>query len=230
MTAIGIEFQSAVLKNGRKTSGPPQWLGFYQTKIFGQEAFAINYYAQILDIKKVYRWQLFPSEKPNKKTQRRYYKIFIAPLQKLEKPIISLRRRRIHFIQTTWNKFINAVEINDLYNESPLEDRLWVEFKRLKINAERQKFVRIKNKKFYALDFAIYCVSGKIDVETDGKLWHTDPESSARDSLRDNDLKTDGWNVLRFNTDQLMENMDEYCIPAISEKIDKLDGIKKSEK
>jgi hypothetical protein len=53
------------------------------------------------------------------------------------------------------------VEINDLYDESPLEDRLWVEFKRVEIGAERQEFVEVK-KRLYALDFAICCALGKI--------------------------------------------------------------------
>jgi hypothetical protein len=35
-------------------------------------------------------------------------------------------------------KFLKAEEINDLYNEGPLEDKLWYEFKREKIEAERQ--------------------------------------------------------------------------------------------
>lgn len=42
------------------------------------------------------------------------------------------------FIPTTWEKFVNAVEINDLYDESSLEDQLWAQFKRLEISAERQ--------------------------------------------------------------------------------------------
>jgi hypothetical protein len=35
---------------------PPQWLAFYQTKFFGSEAFSINYYARVLDIREVFRW------------------------------------------------------------------------------------------------------------------------------------------------------------------------------
>jgi hypothetical protein len=34
---------------------------------------------------------------------------------------------------------MQALEINDLYDESPLEDRLWAEFKRLQISAERHR-------------------------------------------------------------------------------------------
>ncbi|MCP4110661.1 MAG: DUF559 domain-containing protein [Desulfobacteraceae bacterium] len=208
-----------------KKRWPPRWLSFYQTKVFGNEKWAINYYAEIIDIRKVFRWQLFPDEPVNKKTETQYYQIVIEPLQRLSKPILSRRLRRIIFISTTWEKFINAVEINDLYDESPLEDRLWAEFKRLKINAERQEFIKA-GKRNYALDFAIYCESGKIDVETDGDTWHSKRESIAHDNLRDNDLKTEGWRVLRFNTSQIQEQLNEYCLDTIIRNINNLGGIK----
>ena len=39
---------------------PPKWLAFYQTKIFGDEAFAVNYYAAVQQIRQVSRQDLFP--------------------------------------------------------------------------------------------------------------------------------------------------------------------------
>ena len=207
-----------------KDRWPPQWLAFYQTKVFGSEAFAVNFYAQVLDVRQVYRWQLFPDQPHDEKGMRRYYQLILSPLQRLPHPIISRRWRRIVFIPTTWQKFVNAVEINDLYDESPLEDRLWAELKRLQISAERQEFVQVKDRT-YALDFAIYCTLGKLDVETDGDTWHADPERVPLDNLRDNDLETAGWKLLRFNTHHIQEQMADYCLPTIVENINKLDGV-----
>jgi very-short-patch-repair endonuclease len=203
---------------------PPQWLAFYQTKVFGNEAYAVNYYARVLDIREVFRWALFPNEPRDDKAQKRYFQLILSPLQRLSRPIPSRRWRRIVFIPTTWEKFIRAVEINDLYDESPLEDRLWAEFKRLRISAERQEIVQI-GQRFYALDFAIYCAHGKIDVETDGDTWHADPERIPLDNLRDNDLETAGWRVLRFNTHHIREAMAEYCLPTIVKNINQLGGL-----
>ncbi len=182
-----------------KNRWPPQWLAFYQTKVFGDEAFSINYYAQVLDVRQVYRRQLFPDRPRDEKANRRYYQLILGPLQKLPQPIFSRRLRRIVFIPTTWQKFAGALEINDLYDESPLEDRLWAELKRLRISAERQEFVQVKERS-YALDFAIYCSSGNLNLETDGDTWHSSPERIQQDNLRDNDLTTAGWEHLRFNT------------------------------
>lgn len=203
---------------------PPQWLAFYHTKVFGSLAFGVHYFARVVDIRTAYREQLFPEEPEGTRSGRRYYQVFVEPLRQLPEPIVSRRLRRIVFISTTWRKFIRASEINDLYDESPIEDRLWAEFKRLHIHAERQEFVRVE-KQDYALDFAIYCVSGKLDVETDGDTWHANPERAAKDNLRDNSLKTAGWDILRFSTKQIHEELTDYTLPTVLENINRLNGI-----
>lgn len=203
---------------------PPQWIAFYQTKVFGQEAYSIRYYARVIHIKRVPRRMLFPNEPENKKSKTSYYQLVLTPLQKLPQPIFSRRWRRIVFIPTTWQKFIDAAEINDLFDDSPLEDRLWAEFKRHNIPAERQEFLTIK-KNNYALDFAVRCAKGKIDVETDGDTWHANPEKAVLDNLRDNALEAVGWSVLRFSTRQIQEQAGTYCIRTVSETVNQLGGV-----
>lgn len=212
------------VKKWLKDRWPPQWIAFYQTKAFGSEAHAVNYYAQVIEIKRVLRTDLFPNEIPGKNSSKRYFQLILGPLQKLPKPIPSRRWRRIVFIPTTWQKFVNAVEINDLSDESPLEDRLWAEFKRHNIPAERQEFIAIMEQN-YSLDFAIYCSSGSIDVETDGDSWHANPKKAAEDNLRDNALESRGWNVLRFSTTQIVDQVADYCMPRIADTINALGGV-----
>ena len=101
-----------------KDRWPPQWLAFYQTKVFRHEAFAVRYYADVLEVREVTRLDLFPDQPNHEKAHRRYYQLMLASLQQLKEPILSRRWRRIVFIPTTWGKFINAVEINDLYDGS----------------------------------------------------------------------------------------------------------------
>lgn len=203
---------------------PPEWIAFYQTKVFKEEAYSVRYYAKIRRIHKASRRDLFPKEPPSYKQKKTYYKLMLEPLQTLPRPIFSRRWRRIIFISSTWNKFSNAIEINDLYDESPLEDRLWAEFKRLQIDAERQELVSI-NQSNYFLDFAVYCMAGKLDIETDGDTWHSNKEKSKLDNLRDNSLKTEGWRVLRFNTYQVSEQMADYCVPVVVENVNRLGGL-----
>jgi very-short-patch-repair endonuclease len=203
---------------------PPQWLAFYQTKIFGANAYAIQHFARILEIREALRIQLLPEETNSPKARERYYQLILGPLTPLPTPILSHRRRRIVFITTTWQKFNAAREINDLYDESPLEDLLWAQMVRLRLAAERQEFITA-NGNDYALDFAFYCHNGKLDVETDGDLWHADPKRIPEDNRRDNDLQTSGWKTLRFNGYHLREEMAKYCVPTIVDNIRRLGGL-----
>ena len=206
-----------------KERWPPEWLAFYQTKVFGSERYSVRYYARVVDIRTVFRHQLFPHEPINDRTNKQYYQLMLSSLQKLPQPIPSLRLRRIVFIPTTRGKFLNAEEINDLFDDSPLEDRLWAELKRLDIDAERQFFVPTK-KRNYILDFAIFCNEGKLDVETDGDTWHADRARIPLDNERDNRLTGLGWSILRFNGEQVREDAAEYCVPRIMETVNRLDG------
>lgn len=212
------------VENFLKKRWPPKWLAFYQTKIFGPESFSIHYYAQVNQIRRVKRRELFPEDFADEKANQEYYQIFIPELVRLDKPILSRRLRRILFIPTTWEKFRKAVEINDLYDESPLEDKLWAAFKRFTITAERQELVRIE-KRNYILDFAIHCTKGNVDVETDGDRWHQEPERVKSDKKRDNDLNANGWHTLRFTTKQIHEELEGYCVKQVRDAIKNLGGL-----
>jgi len=208
-----------------KDKWPPRWISFYQTTAFPHHAHSVLYYARVMDIRKTFRWQLFPDRPRDEKSDREYHQIFLDSLQRLPKPIYSRRWRRIVFIPTTLSKFKNAVEINDLFAGSALEDKLWAKLKRLKVYAERQELVSVKDRNYF-LDFAVYCVKGKIDIETDGDRWHHNPEKAKLDNYRDNDLVADGWQILRFTGNQIRDQIDEYCVPKIVEKVNHLDGAK----
>lgn len=203
---------------------PPEWIAFYQTKVFEEEAYSIRYYSEVAGIRQANRRDLFPTEPPNCKQCKIYYQLTLKPLQVLKKPIFSRRRRRIIFISSTMEKFIKASEINDLYDDSPLEEHLWCELKRLEINAERQELVAVQAGNYF-LDFAVYCAEGKLNLEVDGDTWHSNKQRAGQDNLRDNALKTKGWRVLRFNTHQVQEQMSDYCVPIIVENINGLGGL-----
>jgi very-short-patch-repair endonuclease len=166
---------------------------------------------------------LFPHEPPNSKSDRPYYQLRLACLEQLPQPIRSARWRRIVFIATTWLKFVRATEVNDLFDESPLEDLLWDELKKQDIRPERQWYLPVE-KTWYALDFAVFCNDGNLDVEADGDTWHVGAKGAARDRPRDNALQTAGWRVLRFNGQEIRELMASYCLPRVTELVNKLGG------
>jgi len=207
-----------------KRRWPPKWIAFYYTTRIKEYSQMIINYARITDITKATREELFPFEKKTYKAHRNYYKISFEKLLTLPKPILCQRKRVIIFIKTTYKKFMNAVEMNDLFDDSILENRLWDEFKKNRISAERQEVVKVDDN-FYFLDFAIHCKKGKLDIETDGDRWHHNPKGSAKDNFRNNDLSSNGWNIIRFNSQQIREKIESYCVPLIKTNINKLGGI-----
>ncbi|MEM7017114.1 MAG: hypothetical protein AAF512_07200 [Pseudomonadota bacterium] len=198
---------------------PPRWLGFYHTKKFGDEAHSIRYYARVENIRDAWRWQLFPEEARNPKSRRQYYQLMLGELQTLPAPIFSRRQRRVVFIPTIWDKFINASEINDLYKGSPLTDKLWAEFKRWQIDAERQASVTVNGKR-YELDFAIYCEKGKLAVGLENESLPIELKQS---------LESDGWQVLGLDKQQVEDRTDTYCLNRISRVIEQFGGTQKAD-
>ncbi len=203
---------------------PPRWLAFYQPKNFGEDAYRIRYFGQTKDIQRARRKEIFPNEIASPNSEKEYFIIRFSKLEEREVPIPSYRPRRIVFIPTTWEKFERAEQINDLFDDSPLEDQLWSELKRLSIEAERQWAVDL-NKAIYHLDFALFCKDGQVDVETDGDTWHLTRERAPLDNARDNALQIDGWTVLRYNTRQIRENFQSECLRGIEASINKLGGL-----
>src|SRR3972149_12147418 len=207
-----------------KDRWPPRWLAFYQTKTFGGQAYAVNYVCKVTDISTVRRCELFPDDPIDDRSQRVYYKISFAKLEPLPTPVPSRRLRRIVFIPTTVRKLHTAREVNDLFDDSPLENELWSALKKVRISAERQEMVDVADKRYY-LDFAIYCARGNLDVEPDGDSWHANPERAPEDNRRDNGLNSVGWKVLRFSTLQIREQLSEYCVDTIARTVNTLGGI-----
>ncbi|MBW4519749.1 MAG: hypothetical protein KME16_08625 [Scytolyngbya sp. HA4215-MV1] len=94
---------------------PPQWLAFYQTKVFGQEAFAIHYFAQVKQVEQVPRSSLFADEATHPDRHKLYYKLELSTLQRLPRPIPSSRLRRITFILTTLERLQTATDVSELF-------------------------------------------------------------------------------------------------------------------
>ena len=199
-----------------------QHLAFYQTQIFGRDAFAVNYYAGIERISTVPRIELLPNQAGNQNAEALYYKLEISPLQRLSQPIPSRRLRRVTFITTTLAKLHAAQEINDLFHTSPIEDMMWAALRAAEIQAERQYEIRERDAR-YNLDFAIECSDGTmVNIECNGATH--DYEDAVRwDRRRNTYLTTRGWLVQRFGTDGIHNDI-RGCINQVRTLIDRHGG------
>jgi very-short-patch-repair endonuclease len=199
-----------------------KYIAFYLPKKFNQYKWSVPWLAEVKDIKIVKGKELI-YKKGHPKANKDYYKIEFDRLEELPKPIYGRRGRRILFITTTERHLKIAEEINDLFYESPLEETMWSEFKKLKIQAERQWELKFGAKSLF-LDFALFCHSGKIDVECDGDTYHMEKESVEKDKDRDTLIESKGWKTMRFTSTKIYENLDE-SIGRVMEAVDNYGGL-----
>jgi very-short-patch-repair endonuclease len=70
------------------------------------------------------------------------------------------------------------------------------------------------------LDFALDPDGIMLDVEVDGRRWHTDASGNRKtaDVLRDREMTARGWKVLRFWVHQLAHDM-EKCLDSIEREL-----------
>lgn len=154
-------------------------LAFYFTKAFADEKWAIHWYAPVRGHELVRRRDLFP-DASHPRADDPYYKLQIGPLQKLEHPIPSLRWRRVTFIESTWDRFVAAEEINDLYASGA--DGLYVTLKEENLHPEREFLLR-EGSVEYVVDIAIPCREGLVTIATGER-------PAPPDALRDPDPRT----------------------------------------
>ena len=86
------------------------------------------------------------------------------------------------------------------------EQALWRVLRRLKLHARRQAPIGR-----YVADFAIH--EAGLVIEVDGG-WHDEPEAQMRDAIRAEWLRSQGYRVLRFRNQQVLDDV-EGVVEAI---------------
>jgi hypothetical protein len=199
-----------------------EYLAFYQTKAFGEEGWAINYYAPIHRVHLAQRRDLLPQEANHARADDWYYRIEIGPLERLPHPIPSRRLRRITFIPTTLARLLAAWEINDLWLGSEEEERLWEAFKQNEVDVERRVSLHegddaprdAPEDEAYLIDFAAYCQRGRVAILCGGPGPLGEGSGLRERPTSDYELSASGWRVLRFSAEQ-MEASVEDCLDAV---------------
>ncbi len=151
-----------------------EYIAFYFGRRFGAEKWAVHYYARNLGHELFKRIDLLPDEPDHPRAQDIYYRIQLGQLIRRKEPIMSLRWRRITFLHTTWDRFQDAAEINDLFVEGgEYVDRLYATLKDEGIQAERNYQVREPDAA-YIVPLSVPCRNGRIDIHP-----HQIPQSEA---------------------------------------------------
>ncbi|MDX1414182.1 MAG: hypothetical protein R3293_08320 [Candidatus Promineifilaceae bacterium] len=142
-----------------------EYFAFYFGRRFEEKKWAIHYYARNLGHELLTRRDLLPDESSHPRADNLYYKVQLGPLLQREHPILSLRWRRVTFIHTTWDRFVDAREINDLFVEGePYVDRLYATLKEYGVQAERNYRVSDSHTE-YEVPIMIPCRHGRIEID-----------------------------------------------------------------
>jgi len=113
----------------------------YSTKAFQEDKWAIHCYAPIQGHELVARRDLFPAEPDHPRAGQWYYKLQLGPLEHKLPPIVAHRWRRVTFIVTSGDRFMQAVEINDLFEQESPVGQLYVRLKEMGIQVEREWWI-----------------------------------------------------------------------------------------
>ncbi len=181
------------------------YLAFYLTGAFGSERWTIPYLAPVLRYRLVRRRDLLPEEPDHPRADELYYKVELGPMRRLPTPIPSYRFRRVTFIPTTFERLLNAREINDLWLGSDAQHELH-EALRQRDLAPEWNYVVAEGGTPYRADLAIPCVDGGVAV----RLRGTAPTSEAG-------LAAAGWSSVTVKPDEALERLDETLDKVLDE-------------
>lgn len=203
-----------------------KYVAFYFPNVFEKELrYQVIYFAPVLKIGTVKRIRLFPDQPRHPRRNKDYYQIHLGKIKELPHPILSKRRRKnVVHIPTSLQRLFTAEEVNDLYDTSPVEEKMYRALKRRHINPERQWYVWV-HRQAYCLDFCIFCQKANIDLECDGERYHALPDALTKDRLRNNQLASVGWSVLRFSSTEIYRNLRD-CLNVVERTIHTLEGLK----
>ena len=144
-----------------------EYYAFYFGRKFGENKWAIHYYARQLGFELKTRRDLLPEQTNHPRAAERYYKVSLGPLQKVKEPIISLRWRRITFMHTTWDRCQDAREINDLFVEGgEYVDRIYATLKDRGFQPELNFKMREPDPEYKNI-LTIPCQEGIVELDQD---------------------------------------------------------------
>lgn len=130
----------------------------------------IYYYAKRSGLELAYRKELLPNETSKKARARAddvYYKIQFDDVLQRTPTIINSSKRRFAFIHTTWDRFVNASKIPDLYSTNDYYvDRIYHALRDKKIRLNRYWDAQRKQTGLGA-NVRILCENGTLTAYTD---------------------------------------------------------------
>ena len=116
------------------------YLAFYQASAFAERGGQIEFIAQVKGHELTTRGELLRDEKDHPRAKEEYYKIQLGGLEKLSKPILADKWKRLTFLYSTGEYLLNAKLLNDLVVQNEERGILW---KNLRERAENEQLYKV---------------------------------------------------------------------------------------
>jgi hypothetical protein len=115
-----------------------EYVALFLSRAFKERNGAVHYYAEVKGVELVYRHWLLPDEPNHPNAHKIYYRVALGDLLNKHPPIRNLSKRRLSFVYTTWDRFIQARTITDLYSKADhFVDRVYHALRREGVQVRR---------------------------------------------------------------------------------------------
>ena len=116
------------------------YLAFYQPGSFAERGGQIEFVAPVRGHELASRAELLKDEADHPRANEEYFKIQIGSLERLSRPIVAKKWRRLTFLYTTGEYVLKADTLNDLVVQSDERALLW---KSLRERAEQKQLYKV---------------------------------------------------------------------------------------
>jgi hypothetical protein len=116
------------------------YLAFYQPSAFADHSGQIEFIAKVNGHELTTRGELLRDETDHPRAKEEYFKIQIGGLEKLPRPIVTDKWKRLTFLYSTGEYLLNAKTLNDLVVEGEERQILW---RSLRERAENDQLYKV---------------------------------------------------------------------------------------
>jgi len=100
-------------------------LAFYQPGTFGDSGGRIEFLAPVRGYELTKRAELLRDEPEHPRAGEEYFKLQLGPLERLRRPVVADKWKRLTFLYTTGEYLLKAQTLNDLVVQSDERQLLW---------------------------------------------------------------------------------------------------------
>lgn len=140
---------------------------FLSGSVFKERSGGIHYFARRTGVELDYRRNLLPKEANHPRAGNIYYKVQFEDVREKLPPVLNPSHRAIAFIQTTWDRFVHASQISDLYSTADYYvDRIYHALRSTGIHSDRYWDAERKDTGL-APQLRILCQTGTVIASTE---------------------------------------------------------------